>query len=146
MQIINQITEIVAFVFMGICAFFDIKKKEIPVYLAAAGIIAALGVNLFLLYRGDLSAAETAGSLLPGGFFLIVSFLTKEKVGYGDGLLLLTAGLFLGFYRCCFCLCISLLGSSVFAILLLGLGKAGKNSKIPFAPFLAIGLGVGIFV
>lgn len=146
MSVKDTVINVAPVIFMGICALFDIKRKEIPVYAAAVGIFTAAALDFLHIFQGSLSFVDMGMALLPGGFFFLISFVTKEKVGYGDGLLLLMSGLFVGLYRCCFCLCISLLSASVFAIILIGMGKAEKNSKIPFAPFLAIGLGVGMFV
>lgn len=142
----SGIMQIIALAFIGICAVFDMKKKEIPLILAITGILAALGINLYQIGNGTQSLLEMAFSLLPGVFLLLISFLTREKVGYGDGLLLLAAGLFIGFYQCLLALCFSLIFSSVFGVLLLLVRKADRSSEIPFVPFLVIGMGVGFFV
>lgn len=146
MRIEDDFIKGVVFVFLCICAVFDIRKKEIPFILVVSGMAAAVGFTLWRsLWRignGEVYAAETALSLLPGAFFLLVSRCTKEKVGYGDGLLLLITGLMIGFYQCFFGLCIGLFLSAFFAVFLLLLHKAEKGSSIPFVPFLAAGMGV----
>ena len=81
-------------------------------------------------------------SLLPGLGFFLLSFLTREKVGYGDGWVLLMIGLFLGVYRCFLILLIGLMSESVVAIVLLTLGKINRDREIPFVPFLLLGMGV----
>ena len=81
-------------------------------------------------------------SLIPGIGFFLLSFLTREKVGYGDGWVLLMIGLFSGFSRCFMILLIGLLLESMVAIILLALKKIQRDREIPFSPFLLLGMGV----
>lgn len=143
---IDGIYNIIALVFLGVCAVFDIRKKEIPIIIIILGIIAALGVNVWKLFMGRADAADLSLSLCPGLLFLLISFVTKEKIGYGDGLILIASGLWFGFYGCLFILCLGMLFSSIFSILLLVLHRADRNSSLPFVPFLLIGMGVSLFV
>ena len=146
MQIEEMFTEVMAFVFLCICAVFDVRRKEIPTILIGIGLAGAFVVNVWGIMSEVISFAEIGLCLLPGIFFSLTSFCTKEKVGLGDGLMLLVIGLFIGFYRCFFVLCISLIFSSAFALVLLLLRRVRKESRIPFAPFLVVGMGVGFFV
>lgn len=146
MQIGSVFMEAIVFVLLCICSIFDIRKKEIPLLILLAGFLAALGVDIWHIWRGLVSVTEVAASILPGVFFLLLSFCTGEKIGYGDGLLLIIIGLFLGFGSSFLVVCISLICSSVFALILLVFCKAGRNSRLPFVPFLAIGMGVSFFV
>ncbi|MCM1251322.1 MAG: prepilin peptidase [Clostridium sp.] len=142
MQIESIVVKASVLVFLGICAVFDIRKKEIPLILAAAGIITATGAAIWRIKSGEAFVAQILFSLLPGIFFLAVSRCTKEKVGYGDGVLLLIIGLMTGFYRCFFGLCVGLFLSACCGLFLLLIHKAVKESRIPFAPFLTVGMGV----
>ena len=146
MQIEGKIMEGIVLGFLCICAVFDVRRKEIPVILIWIGFIAAFFANVWGVMNGTVSFIEIGLCLVPGIFFSLIGLCTRENVGFGDGLILLVMGLFIGFYRCFFVLCISLIFSSVFALILLLLRRAGKESRIPFAPFLAIGMGVGLFV
>lgn len=137
-----QIEKEVVIVFLGICTVFDIRKKEIPLILAGAGMMAAVGLTIWRIGNETIFAAQILLSLLPGLFFLLAGWCTKEKVGYGDGILLLIIGLMVGFNQCFTGLCISLFLSAFLGVLLLFLHKAQKDSRIPFVPFLTIGMGV----
>ncbi len=140
----------IAFCLVLLCAVFDIKKRVIPIRILIIGGMLGLGICLGQMYQTKQSAMDfmmTFGcSLLPGSFLLLLGFLTGEKVGYGDGLLLLVVGLFLGFYPCLLILCSSLVLLSLCALILLCLRKVNKSSRLPFVPFLAMGMGVGFFV
>lgn len=91
---------------------------------------------------GETGIFMAAFSLIPGAGFLLLSFFTREKVGYGDGWVLLMIGLFLGAYRCFLVLLAGLLAESVAAIVLLALRKIQRDREIPFSPFLLLGMGV----
>lgn len=146
MRIDNVFFNIGFIIFLSACAVFDIRKKEIPISLILAGLTVALGINIWQIFEKTIFIADIGFSLLPGLFFLLISFCTKEKIGYGDGLILIVSGLAIGFYQCFLGLCISLICSSVFAIFLLILRKVEKNSGLAFVPFLTIGMGVSFFV
>ena len=136
-------------VIMGIaciCAVFDMKKKEIPLAFICLGSMAGVGISLWQITEGYFSFREMGLAVLPGCFLLLTSFVSRENVGYGDGLLLIVIGLFTGFYRCMIILCISLLLISVSALALLAVRKVSRNSRLPFMPFLAAGMGVSFFV
>ena len=142
MQIESNFIKGAVLIFLSICTVFDIRRKEIPLVLAGAGMTAAVGFMIWQKGNGTVLAEQILLSLLPGLFFLLVSWCTKEKVGYGDGILLLITGLTVGFNQCFTGLCISLFLSAFFGVLLLLFHKAQKNSRIPFVPFLTMGMGV----
>ena len=146
MQIENNLIKGAVLLFLSICTIFDIRKKEIPLILAGVGMMAAVGFTIWRIRNESIYAAEILLSLLPGLFFLFTGWCTKEKVGYGDGILLLITGVMVGFNQCLAGLCISLFLSAFFGGLLLFLHKAQKNSRIPFVPFLTIGMGVCIIL
>lgn len=138
----NSVVEGVALVYMSVCMVFDIRRKEIPLLLIGLGTAAAFGINVWWIKEGDITIWEAGISLIPGIFFLLTSFFTGEKVGYGDGLLLIILGLLLGVYRCFCALSIGLVFSAVVSLFLLLLHRAGRHSRLPFAPFLVLGMGV----
>ncbi|MCM1175824.1 MAG: prepilin peptidase [Blautia sp.] len=142
----NNIIEGIALIYMSVCMVFDIRRREIPLWLILFGMAAALGIDLWRIGEGAVTAAEMGLSLLPGIFFLLTGLLTGEKVGYGDGLLLLFAGLLLGAYRCFLALGAGLVFSAAVSLFLLLFRRADRNSRIPFVPFLVCGMGVVMFV
>ena len=142
----NGVIEGIALLYMGVCMVYDIRHREIPLLILLFGIAAALGIDLWWIREGAVTVVETGAALLPGAFFLMTGFITREKVGYGDGLLLVILGLLLGAYRCFFILCIGLAFSAVVSLFLLLFRRAGRHSRIPFAPFLVLGMGVVSFV
>lgn len=128
-------------VFLGICAVTDSLHKQIPLAvvwlgMATAAVLRVCGV------AGESGFLAAALSLVPGAVFFALSFVTREKVGYGDGWILLMIGLFLGLLPCFFVLLFGLLLESVVALALLVFKKAKRDKEIPFSPFLLLGMGV----
>jgi leader peptidase (prepilin peptidase)/N-methyltransferase len=137
--------EIAILAVLLIASLIDFKKKEIAYWeiLGCAGISAA---RVFWQLR-ELSPdpLEIMISLLPGVVMLLVAFLSREGIGYGDGLLALSIGPGLGAEVMLYGICGALFLSSVISGILLVLRKAGRNTRIPFVPFMTLGVGVMMF-
>lgn len=141
----NNVIAGIAIIYFGVCAVFDLRHREIPLLWILLGIAAATSIDIWQIKEGTVTITAVCLSLLPGIFFLLTSFCTREKVGYGDGLLILAAGLFLGVYRCFLAICVGLILSACTAVFLLLFRKADRHSRIPFVPFLLCGMGVLFF-
>lgn len=133
--------DIVLFLFLAVCAVFDGLRRQIPLLIVWVGMLTAV---CFHISDGieRASLLMMAASLLPGAGFFLLSFITREKVGYGDGWVLLMIGLFLGVSRCFLILLIGLVLESAVAVALLLLQKIKRDKEIPFLPFLLLGMGV----
>lgn len=133
--------EILLFVFLSVCAVFDGLQRQIPLAVVWLGMLTAvcLRANGIMCEEGVTAALL---SLIPGIGFFLLSFLTREKVGYGDGWVLLMIGLFSGLFQCFLILLIGLLLESTVAVILLALRKIQRDKQIPFSPFLLLGMGV----
>ena len=133
--------EIVLFLFLAVCAVFDGFSRKVPLAVVWLGMFLAVCLRIGGA-MGESGLMEAALSLLPGAGFFLLSFLTREKVGYGDGWTLLMIGLFVGAYRCFLILLVGLMAESVAAVVLLVIGKIKRDREIPFLPFLLLGMGV----
>lgn len=133
--------EILLFLFLAVCSVFDGLRKQIPLVVVWLGMLTAICLRINGI-MGEEGVTEALLSLIPGMGFLLLSFLTREKVGYGDGWVLLMIGLFSGFSQCFLILLIGLLLESMVAIVLLLLKKVKRDKEIPFSPFLLLGMGV----
>ncbi|MCM1267785.1 MAG: hypothetical protein NC302_07760 [Bacteroidales bacterium] len=133
--------EIFLFFFLAVCAVFDGLQKKIPLAAVWLGMLAAVGLRAAGV-MGEVDLLAVAVSLLPGAAFFLIGFITREKVGYGDGWVLLMIGLFLDLPRCFFILLAGLLIESAAALVLLAFRKIQKDQEIPFCPFLLLGMGV----
>lgn len=133
--------EMTLFLFLAVCAVFDGFSRQIPLAVVWLGMLTAVGLHVSGM-MGETSFMAAALSLIPGAGFFLLSFLTKEKVGYGDGWVLLMIGLFTDVYRCFLILLVGLMAESAAAVVLLAVGKVNRDREIPFLPFLFLGMGV----
>lgn len=135
-----------ALILTFICAIYDVKKKIIPVLPMAFGIVFALIIWIWRILAGKVGFVEMLCAALPGIFLLIVSFCSQEKIGRGDGILLIMIGLMTGFPFCFNVLCISLLCSGGYALFLIVLRKGERGDSFPFAPFMILAVGLCIIL
>ncbi len=135
--------EIVLFLFLAVCAVFDGFSRKVPLAVVWLGMFLAVCLRIGGA-MGESGLMEAALSLLPGAGFFLLGFLTREKVGYGDGWALLMIGLFSDLYRCFLILLFGLIAESAVAVVLLALQKINRNHEIPFLPFLLLGMGVAV--
>ena len=133
--------EIFLFVFLGICAVYDGIERTIPLVVVWLGIIVAVLLRIEGL-AGDETWLTVILSAIPGSAFWLLSFISDERVGYGDGWMLLMIGLFVGLWNCFLILMTALISGSIVALVLLAAGKVSKDYQLPFAPFLLFGMGV----
>ena len=91
-----------------------------------------------LLFAQNVFADDIPEGILTGFLFMGISRLTEEKIGYGDSLLIIVLGTFLGMWK----LLILLLGAfglaAAVSILLMIKRKFTRKSMIPFVPFLTV--------
>lgn len=133
--------ELVLFLFLSVCAVFDGILKEVPLAVVWLGILTALLLRLEGA-MGEVSWLAAGLSLIPGIMFWMLGFISKEKVGYGDGWVLLMIGLFLGARRCFLILLTGLAAESFLVLVLLAFRKIHRDREVPFVPFLLLGMGV----
>ena len=137
--------EVVLFLLLAMCAVSDGRKKEIPLIVVWGGM--ALAVLLHI--TGNLGEAGGGARLFfpPSGTGVWGgSRVTGEKVGYGDGWMLMMVGLFTGLGQCFLILLVGLMMESVIALILLAAGKTAMDRTVPFAPFLLLGMGVVVWL
>ncbi|MGI6562887.1 MAG: prepilin peptidase [Clostridia bacterium] len=121
-----------------VISFIDLDTQEIP--NGAVLLIIGLGV-LNILLDSSLKWTE---SLI--GFFavsipmLLIAMVSKGGMGGGDIKLMAAAGLFLGWKNVLTAFFIACLIAGVLGMILILLKKRERKDKIPFGPFLAIGI------
>lgn len=135
--------ELTLFLFLAVCAVFDGLYRQIPLLVVWLGMLTAVCLQIYGA-MGETGLPAVAVSLLPGAGFFLLSFISGEKVGYGDGWVLLMIGLFSGVYRCFLILLTGLLAESLVVIILLAFRKIRRDKEIPFSPFLLLGMGVAL--
>ena len=125
--------------YLIILSIYDIRTRKIPAVWLVIGGVAALVYLIYLCLCRPFSELwpEMLKSWGPGLLMLTVGRFS-EKIGSGDGCVLLVAGSVLGGVKMMPVFMGSLLLAAVAGVVLLIFRKAGKNDKMPFMPFLAV--------
>ena len=123
-------------VLLLIGSIHDWKYYSLPVWLLLVGILGGVGGALYSLLGEEVSLISAGMAFLPGVIALILSYITREQIGYGDGLLLIAMGGCVGLPQTIMIVGIALAASFVVSVALVLLRKVGRTQKLPFVPFL----------
>ncbi len=139
--------EVVALGYLILCSRWDYKWKYIPVWVLAVGT--AVGLALFVgraLWLGEWNWSNALVGLLPGMCVSVLSFLSADQIGLGDGIVLLVIGWMLGFRMTILSAILGLFVATIFGVGMVILKKGSLQTAVPFIPFLAVGLGISIII
>ena len=132
------IKELVLGIALAIFGIIDWKRKEIPTVLL--GITAIVGIGCCFVENRSL--VELACACIPGLTVLCFARMSKESIGYGDGLLILEMAFFLS---CKEVIVINMMAfgvGGVVALFLVSVYRKTGKAEIPFVPFLALSYGI----
>lgn len=110
----------------------DLLFKSIFLWLTVAWGVLGLGMRI---YQG----CDFDCGFLIGAIILVIAILTKGKIGYGDGILVLALSMHLKVWQLVEVLVIAELAAGVVSLLLLGFWHKKKDYEIPFVPFVFLG-------
>lgn len=119
--------------YMIVLAVMDIKWKKLSLPVLLSGV--------FPIAAGLFCGREVPGILMAAGagtgiIFLIISKVTDESFGYGDSILILIMGGFLGFWNILTVLLTAFSMAALFSSFMLIRKKFHRKSAFPFVPFL----------
>lgn len=117
----------------------DVREKKVSVYKVLVFTILAL---IYRAFTNQLFWMEMIINLVPGGMMILLAILTKEGIGYGDGMTVMVLGLWTNVWFTTGVLCVAILLSGIFGSICL---IVTKREVIPFVPFLLVGLEVMLF-
>ena len=119
-------------------AAWDLKCKHVPkTYLYIFSVAAVAYLLGDFIYSKDI--LEILAGIVPGCVGLFFAFISREQIGYGDGIVVLLAGLFLSAKAVITIVFFAFIFVTILSILLLVTHNAGRKSKIPLIPFLLAG-------
>lgn len=122
----------VMLVCLAVLAGIDLKIKEIPVVPV---VLLGIGFAIYRLWSGT-DGLELILGTVPGVLLIVLAVCSGERIGVGDGLVLLVFGIFCGVAQAVAVLGMALLLAAVLAIFLLVLRRAGRKTELPFLPCL----------
>lgn len=131
-------TYLAGFLFLAVLAAQDLKEKKISTYKL---VIFAILAIFYLVVTKQFFWQTILRDMIPGIILLLLSLLTKESIGYGDGLTVIVLGLWTGGWFAFHVFCIGTVLSGVCAVIYL---IRGKKDTIPLIPFLLVGMEVAL--
>lgn len=121
----------------------DLRTKQVsslPIL-----VLAVIGCVLSVI-SGDWGSWNVLLRFLPGGAMLLLAWMTKESIGYGDAWILLCMGCFMTEIQMMNLCVIALSLSGLFALFLLLVRGKSRKTQIPFVPFLLAGYGIILLI
>lgn len=129
---------------LGILAYIDTREKIIPNGLVGIALAVVAIFMLLQIFVGHtpwlkLMVFCLLGGIGCGGLLMVISLISKSSLGMGDVKMFFVLGLIYGLMDTYGILLFSIIVMSVVSIILLILKKVTTKTKIPMAPFVAIG-------
>lgn len=124
---------IVFALYLVILTVMDLKRRKLKLsVLLAGGIFIPAGV----FCSSGVSPVYLAAGGAVGAVFLGISKITEESFGYGDSILIMIMGCFIGFWDILTLLMAAFMMAAVFSLVLLIRGRFRRKDSFPFVPFL----------
>lgn len=128
--------------YMIVLAVMDIRWKKLSLMILLSGTVPlAAG---FLCDR-EIHIILLAAGAAVGVIFLIISRVTEDSFGYGDSILIMIMGGFLGFWNILSLLTTAFSMAALFSIFMLIRKRFHRKSAFPFVPFLTAAYIGGMF-
>lgn len=138
----TKLHEIVGVAGLAYLSIVDIRRKELR----------GRAIFFFFLLGGCLSLVDGSWRdwtilfrFVPGVVSLVLSRVSKEAIGYGDGLVLCSLAAYGTLTVIGEIFCVALLGIGMTALIAFVLFRKGPKTEIPFVPFLFLGYGWSLF-
>jgi prepilin signal peptidase PulO-like enzyme (type II secretory pathway) len=125
-------------------SLFDIREFRIPDLLSLGGIALFLLLSIILPGGNPMEAAVACAV----GFaaFWLIHRLTKGRMGLGDAKLSALVAAAVGLRSWFLALFLASVAGILFVVALMGMRRADRGTRIPFAPFLSLGAVASMFV
>jgi leader peptidase (prepilin peptidase)/N-methyltransferase len=127
-------------------AMIDIDTKRLPDVLTLPSYAVAavlLGAAAVVNGEGDAALRALIGAVAMGGLYFALLLAYPAGMGFGDVKLAPVLGAYLGWLSYGTLAVGAFLGflyGGVVGILAMAVGKAGRKSKLPFGPFMLLGV------
>lgn len=132
--------EIIVGIMLCIQSYWDIRYKEIPSMVSVIGGL----FGFCMWYEMDKTGIEILLALFPGVICLLVAWISKEAVGYGDGILLCVLGIYYTLEELAIIGMIAVGTAGMYGFVLLILFHKNGRYEIPFVPFILLGWAIRI--
>ena len=127
------IEKVGCFLFLGTMSLYDLKTRRLPGLSIILGLVSVVLIRI--AFKGQPATSYLA-AMVVGILFIAVSYITKEKIGYGDSLIILFIGILLGFENLLFIVFTALVMSAVTGVAMIMIKGFKRNLSLPFVPFM----------
>ena len=129
-------SKVVVMLFLIMCSYLDIKYRRIPVSVYLIFMLMSAAV---IVCEGRADLGTWMIGMIPGIIMIVISFISHEKIGYGDSISIALMGIL---YKYEMVLSVCAVGFGI--IFLAGLimmitGKVKLSDRLPLMPFLMAG-------
>lgn len=121
-------------VYLAINTISDIRKRKIRLGISLLFLI--IGVLWQIWQRAD--KVELLLAMLPGICLIGLSVMTQQKIGFGDGVVIVVCGIYLGLGNTILLLMVSLMLSALTGVVMLLLKKASLHTELPWITFVFV--------
>lgn len=129
-------------IWLVVLAIVDYRHKEIPLWFSLLGGV----FGLWFCLMEARSISNLLFACLPGVFALLFARVTREVMGYGDGIVLVVMGMYLSLKQVLSVGMMAFMIAGIVALVLLVVFHKRGNYRIPFIPFLALAYGMEYWI
>lgn len=135
------------FIYLSILSVWDVKKRELPVFLLICGGLAVILYRIMLSIICGPSSEQLKAWIaallgaLPGLLLTVLSYYT-DKIGRGDGIVIMIVGACENCTFAAILICMACIFLTVVSVILLLLRKVTRNTRMPYIPFVALAYGL----
>lgn len=136
-----MVFSILLFIYLLILSYDDIRSNKIPVFMLRIGLMAVctwILAGIFIPMPPSEPVRRVMTALLgafPGGLLLGLS-LYSDKVGKGDGIVLMIIGATESCSFSMILICISCVGLAAVSGILMCFHKVNGKTRMPYIPFV----------
>ena len=131
-------------VYLLVLAVIDVRKRKFPLWVLLLGITAVVFLGVLQEGKGYFLNHDLWFVVISSIFFLGISWLTHEKFGFADSIMILGIFLTVGYEKGMFCVTAAFWLAGAVSVVLLIRKKAGKRTALPFLPYLFAGYMAGV--
>jgi leader peptidase (prepilin peptidase)/N-methyltransferase len=134
-----------------VITFIDLEFQIIPDVITLPGIVLGLAASPFMLadpfaVKATLGLLNSViGAVAGGGVFYLIVILSRGGMGGGDVKMMAMVGAFTGWKGVFLTTLVGSLTGALVGIALMVFSGAGRKTKVPFGPFLALGTLMTLF-
>ena len=123
----------VIIVFLIPCTITDLKSKTIPIWWT---VVFGISAMIYQIFWKKQKLEAILFSMIIGVTLLVAAKISNQRIGYGDWIIFLILGLWIGCWDGISLLFFSLILSSIISVYFIIVRRKGRDYRIPFIPFV----------